>query len=403
VALSAVFQFDGREIHFGMGFGDLIGLVIMAAIAGVFCIAARMAGFAADVSLAPVIERELVCPQVSGEPGLGGMASPACQAEETCVDLWLGMAPRAVAGRAGKGVIGVAIQAFEFRMPAIQQEDIGVIEGLHAIDPIVAVQASLAHLIAMLLHKAGIVFTMTADAGFGREALNFGWVASEAGKIFAGEILRMASQAKYGILFMFKRLSVQVGRSPTTGGMALAAIVMKSVRMKSGLRMAGNAIWRNLKKGPAGLNGRLRPGVALEAICTGMLTVQGKRCSGVIETRHAVGPIVTIQAVIPGFPDVLFHKIGLVGAVAGDAIHCGGFQPMRPGRVAAPASHGRGAIIHLVPDQVEARQAVIEARQGPGVQRIVPAVVFRMAACAILHSGDLAVEPFPAIDFHGYA
>ncbi len=66
--------------------------------------------------------------------------------------------------------------------------------------------------------------------------------------------------------------------------------------------------------------------------------------------------------------------------------------------MAFPACHGSCIVIHLVPGQSEAGQAVIEMSQGRLIEVIIPPPVFTVAACALLNLIDLAVYAIVAGD-----
>lgn len=62
---------------------------------------------------------------------------------------------------------------------------------------------------------------MAGSTGFCGEGLYTGRVASRAGEISLGVILRMAHQAESSVLFVVKGNSIQGGGPPVVRGMAL--------------------------------------------------------------------------------------------------------------------------------------------------------------------------------------
>ena len=87
---------------------NLIGLMVMAAIAGIFHIRARMAGLAFNRPLAAMIQRKIVDRHTGRRPGFFRVAVLTLHPEEAGMDFWLGMALNTLRRRALKHFILMA-------------------------------------------------------------------------------------------------------------------------------------------------------------------------------------------------------------------------------------------------------------------------------------------------------
>jgi hypothetical protein len=167
-----------------------------------------MAGLACNLSAFTVIEREGMDFQKSRRPGRAAMAFLAFLTKKTNVNSRLGMTFH-TPGRSGVvNAACVAIQAGDLGMRAFQRKDSLMIEIAHTISPVMTFQAGQTVLGCVLLHKAGILATMAGSA----RAIVYGQKPTRMANItryrLALIILCMMRQAKGGIYFMIKLLSI---------------------------------------------------------------------------------------------------------------------------------------------------------------------------------------------------
>ncbi|OGO33678.1 MAG: hypothetical protein A2W35_07565 [Chloroflexi bacterium RBG_16_57_11] len=143
---------------------DLIGLVFVAAIAGVFDIRNCMAGLTCDLPPLAMVEREGMDLQKSRRPGRVAMALLAFQAEETQVNGWLSMALDTPGDDALVDASCMTLQAGDLDMRAFQWKNCLVVEISHPVPSVMTFQAGLTVLRCVLLHETGILVTMTGRA-----------------------------------------------------------------------------------------------------------------------------------------------------------------------------------------------------------------------------------------------
>jgi hypothetical protein len=103
--------------------GDLIWLVLVATVAGVFHIATRVACQAGNLTLLAMIQWKAVQAQQRWAPGLGSVAVLAIQTKEPGMNGWLSVAMDAGIWRTGEDLPRVTILAGDIGMFSIQGED----------------------------------------------------------------------------------------------------------------------------------------------------------------------------------------------------------------------------------------------------------------------------------------
>jgi hypothetical protein len=101
------------------------------------------------------------------------MAVFAFLAEETQVDLRLGMAIHTKSRSPTEALLDMAPLTGNLRMPALEGKDFIVIETLHAINPVVAVEACGPEQTLMLSNELVVCTGMASRAGFWRKTLYF--------------------------------------------------------------------------------------------------------------------------------------------------------------------------------------------------------------------------------------
>jgi hypothetical protein len=164
MTLSAIWQLCGGHAVFCMLLCDLIGLVFVTAIAGVFDIRGSMAGSASDLPAFSVIERKGMDLQKSWRPDRIAMTLLAFLTEEADVNSRLGMALDATRGNALVEAVLMTFQAGELSVRTFQWKNDLVVEISHPVPSVMTFQASLTILRNVLLHETGIPFTMTGNA-----------------------------------------------------------------------------------------------------------------------------------------------------------------------------------------------------------------------------------------------
>jgi hypothetical protein len=136
---------------------DRVGLVIVTTIAGILDIFGGVACPTLHLSLAAMIEREIMLFQECRRPGFCRVAVVTHQAEEPGVNLRLCMALDADSGSSPEAGVGVALLAADFPVSPIQGKYLGVIESMHAVHTIMTTQAGGAKRFLVLFHKALIL------------------------------------------------------------------------------------------------------------------------------------------------------------------------------------------------------------------------------------------------------
>lgn len=132
---------------------DKVWLVIVAAVAGNFAVASRVAYLAVTLSLTSMVEEKSMGEQLCWSPGLRCVAVLALQSEETGMDGRLGMAGHTFGGCAKKFLFLVAGYAFQAAVAILEREEPAVIEIAHAVNSIMAIQTIFAELLPVSLKK----------------------------------------------------------------------------------------------------------------------------------------------------------------------------------------------------------------------------------------------------------
>jgi hypothetical protein len=301
---------------------DIGGLVLVAAITGVFGKLRRMAGLAGKRCVGAMVERERMVFKEGGTPGLGGMAVLALQAKETGMNFGF-----SVAGDTSRGCIYerlcMAVQTFKGCVNAIQGEEVGMVEIRHAIDAVVAIQASRPKLLQVGLHEERVVLVVAVQAGLGLELIEASRVTGGAAHGLAGVFLGVTGQAEAGAGEVLEGLPLPGHSVPVLGGVAFGAVLAEKAKVELGFCMAtGTISWQMLlcsKKILRGLDGSLA-GVAGGASQVRVTPFQGKIGVSMVEIGHAVAAIMTGQALVAKFLQVLAHKGGIVVRVARSTI-----------------------------------------------------------------------------------
>lgn len=136
----------------------------MTAIAWIIGVTAGMAVFAFGDTIAAMIQQEGVLYQLGRRPGYGGVTPVAILAEDACVHIRFGMAPRARVG--GQLVLlgRVAVLAFSVGVGAIQWVDVLMVKIDHTIATVVTIDAANAVLLDMGGYCVMIMLNVAAYA-----------------------------------------------------------------------------------------------------------------------------------------------------------------------------------------------------------------------------------------------
>ena len=137
--------------------------------------------------------------------------------------------------------------------------------------------------------------------------------------------------------------------------------------------------------------------VAGGASCFSVLSFQREARIGMVEIRHTVVTVMTLQAILAEILDVPLEEGWIVGSMALGALFKGcGEAAAR--FVAGHAVHLGVVIIQPVTYQAEAHSCVVELIHGRLDQVELPAAVIGMAASAALDIGDPAMRASLAED-----
>ncbi len=119
-----------------------------------------------------------------------------------------------------------------------------------------------------------------------------------------------------------------------------------------------------------------------------------------VESEHAIAPIVTIEAVCTEIRGVICHEGRILSPVA----ICACLQRNRVIHriyMASGALHGLERIIDLMPDQAEFRNGMIEFVQRICQRGEIASLVIRMALVTADNLTDVAVQPLVVEDLRG--
>ena len=191
MATGAVRKLFERDLFFPMLGSGFIRLVIVAPIAGVLDVAARVAVLASYFTLFAVIQGKTVLYQQGRRPGLGGVAVLAFQPKEPGVDVWLGMAACTSGGRASEDLLSVTFLAGDLCVTPVQWEDGLVAEMSHSIHAVMAGDTVATILSLVLGHESRpfVPLGMAGNTAFQVKALGFPCVTISAGEWISVVIL----------------------------------------------------------------------------------------------------------------------------------------------------------------------------------------------------------------------
>lgn len=348
MALGAFHQLYRADPLFQVGLGDLIRLVIVASVAGIFRITVRVANFTIEHTLIPVIQRETVPMEQGGRPGLGSVAQLTLHPEESGVDLRLSVALDACFGCAGKYLVLVAVLAWDFGVFPVQGKDFFVIEIVHAIHPVVTGGAVLPILTLVGTHEGRPLYALgvAIDTVLRSEIFGLPLVAVVATEGFALVGLLVVNQGKTALRQVIEGGTLVERRKPAARVMAVGTLVGEHVGVRVIIGVALCTIFgRALEQRHGQPKSRQAPSagflkrVAAAAMELGVKAGEGEGSRLVIKIHELVSPIVTNRAVFPVILAVLDDE----GEVLGRVAFCARSLRYRKAvllRMAGPAFHG---------------------------------------------------------------
>jgi hypothetical protein len=162
---------------------NLVRLVVVAAVTGVFGVLCRVAGLAGNLTSSSVVQWENVLFQRRWRPCLRSMAILTFQPEETGMNGRLGVTLYTDLRGVFKYFVFMAGITLDAGVFSIQHEKIGMVKILHSINPIMTIKAGWAKLVYMFEHKglALCTLSMTDFTDLQVECINAFLVASLAG------------------------------------------------------------------------------------------------------------------------------------------------------------------------------------------------------------------------------
>ena len=176
------------------------------------------------------------------------MAVLALQAKEALVNGWLGVALGALHRGTLENFIRMAGFASQRGVSAIQYEETRMVEVMHAVHPIMAVQAGRSIFLLVLAHEIGLanIFRMAIDTGLHIKTLDAGRMAGITGHDLPIELPGMARQAKMGSDGVIERFTFQGSWRPSRRGMAVRTILVEHAAMRVRLSMALRTLARRI-------------------------------------------------------------------------------------------------------------------------------------------------------------
>jgi hypothetical protein len=243
------------------------------------------------------------------------MAVLALQAKETQVNGWLGMAFDTIHRGTLEDLFCMAGFTCQRGVSAIQYEEISMIEVVHTIHPIVTIHTGRPIFLQVLAHeiRLAIIFRMAIHTSLHIKTLDAGEMATRTGHDLPIEIPGMARQAKKGCDRMIERFAIQGGWRSPRRGMTLRTILVENPAVRFRLSMALGTFTRRVLEHIRHQLGAARTrhcapggfGMTTGATHRGMLPFQRETGRGMIKIHHPVKSIMTGQAVVSKFLDVL--------------------------------------------------------------------------------------------------
>ena len=372
MAFRTIWQFRERYIGLYMARLDLVRLMIVTAVTGIFHVSAGMTSYTFDGSLITMIEREVVHTHHGRSPGIFGVAVLAFYAKETGMDVRLNMALYAQLRRTSEDFICMAFFTFQISVNPIEWEEIGMIEITQSVYTVMAIHTSRTELSLMFGHKSRFLSALRVaiNTDIQIKLPDVALMAVFTDKLAAIIFLRMAGKAEPGRLCVIENLIVPTCRQPTRGGMAVCAVSIEHTLMNFGLLMTGHTLggcvfesrFKNLIRAGLILCAYLSLALQLMALSTTQLNVfaiQRKISFGMIEIRHPVLTVVAIYTILPEILCMLDHEVRVMILMAGFAF---GLIQIKflVDRMASYAAHGRFFVINLMPEQAKPGRRVIK-------------------------------------------
>jgi hypothetical protein len=193
---------------------------VVAGVAGIAGVGVDVADLAGEVAGGAEGGEEGMEAELGGGPGGGGVALFAAEAELAGVEGGLRVAGGAAGSGADVDVVGVTILAGDVRVGAGERVELVVVKGAHSIAAVVAVEAAIAVLSAMIGDEGGLVIGVAGDAvdaGGGKLVADVTVVAAEG---LAGKVRGVQEEAKAG-----EQVVVDVGEGDVADDGVAAAVL----------------------------------------------------------------------------------------------------------------------------------------------------------------------------------
>jgi hypothetical protein len=265
-----------------------------------------VAGRASHLAFAAVVEGEVVGMEQGRLPRIGCVAVIAFQAEETRMDLGFGVTGDTASRCIAEFVFGVAALTGQVRVFSTERENLLVLEAVHAVVSIVALQAVRAvgrGVFGQKIDRRGLggrgVLRVAGDAGLLVKFLGWAVVAGGARQglvVVAGFVL---DQVEAGFT-VIEYQPLDLPRFPGDLAVAFGAVQAKHAGMLGWFGVAGGAV-------------RFRAAVfvsfmAVRALNLGMFAVEGEGCQVVVKTIQGGLHGIKIAALVFGVAGgALFH------------------------------------------------------------------------------------------------
>ena len=226
-----------------MALRDLIDLVVMASVASISGICARVTGLAGHLACShTMVKRETMCFEHGWLPGGSGVACIAFQAKRACMAGRFLVAGRASRRRAVELLVSMALSALERGVCTIENKESVMAEVVHPVDPIVAGGARRTVLGNVRLHKSGVMLGVASCTGRLVVFLHIRrGVAGGTGNGLPTVIFGMQAQGKAN-RFMVESSPINACRRPGYAVMTVSTGHPKHPGMLGWLLVAGNAV-----------------------------------------------------------------------------------------------------------------------------------------------------------------